>query len=196
MELEALKERWQQHAPPGGGAQGGIDMSELIGKLDRLENDVRRRDLREMIAALAVMAFFTWRAVMAQETLERVGAVIVVLGSAFIIVWSRHKASLRGGDAVRGELPVVQFCRRELARVDAQIRLLRTVWLWYVAPTIVGIELMTLRRWEVPSVTQVVVMAIVLAVGIAIHWLNVFAARHGLMPLREELEERIAELSR
>lgn len=70
------------------------------------------------------------------------------------------------------------------------------MWLWYVAPTIVGIELMTLRalgsagphaggdEGDRPRRRR------------AIHRLNVVTARHELMPLRAELEQHIDELSR
>ena len=196
MELDTLKEAWQRQTPTASLMEGGLDMAGLLAKLDRLEDTVRMRDVRETIAALFVMAFFTWRAVVAHEAIERAGAAIVVVGAAFIILWSRHKSSGRRAEAFGGDLPIVQFCRRELARVDAQMHLLRTVWLWYVAPTIIGLELMMLRRWDLPDARQIVAMSIVLAVGVAIAWLNIVAARHELLPLRDELAARIAELSR
>ena len=118
-------------------------MKMLFDKVDALERNVRRRDMSEYAAACFVMAFFGWRAAVTTEPLVRIGAVIVVLGSIFIILWSRRAATPSFRRGINSDRPVAEFCARELSRVEAQLRLLRTVAWWYVEPTIVGLLVMT-----------------------------------------------------
>ena len=193
MELEALKDAWQRHTPAGAAGEG-VNMGELFAQLDRLEHNLRNRDLRETIASLAVIAFFTWRLFAADGSLERIGAGIIVCTAAFTVVWEQYAARPRRRvSAVSGDLPLAQFCRRELERVDAEIRLLRTVWLRSVVPVTIGVELILLGRWAVPSGRQAVMMVVALVIGVSVHRLNVAAAKNGLLPIRGDLERRIEE---
>ena len=196
MNIDALKEAWQAQdvAMEHAGAEGG-DMKTIFEKLDALERNIRRRDLGEYAAACVVMAFFGWRAAMATDPLVRLGAVIIVLGSMFVIVWSRRAATPRRHSAFDSDLPVAQFCARELERVDAQIRLLRSVAWWYVGPTIAGLLIMTNAGHR--SLTyKVVASAAFLLVGWWIHWTNQSAADTELEPLRRHLGSVLAELRR
>lgn len=170
-------------------------MRSLFEKLDRLDRDVRRRDVREYVAACVVMAFFGWQAAVATEPLARLGALIVVFGSMFIIVWSRRSAAAPSRQAFTADLPIVQFCARELDRIESQVRLLKSVWWWYLGPTITGVLLMLLARDQSPTVKGVTVM-IVFAVAALIHYANVWTAKHELEPLRDELAAHLDDLRR
>ena len=193
MDLDGLKEAWQREESAEA-AHGGIDMTGLFATLDRLERDLRNRDLRETIASIAVIGFFTWRMFAADAPLERLGAGIIVCAAAAALVWEQYAARPRRRTfASSSELPVVQFCRRELERVDAEIRLLRTVWLRSIVPVTLGVELILLQRWAMPGGRQLVMMAVALAVGVAVHWMNAVAAKEGLLPIRADLERRIHE---
>jgi hypothetical protein len=199
MELDDLKSVWQAQGSGSPGAAAGREdtMTALLAKLEGLERDVRRRDLSETIVALGVMALFGWFAMTHDGTLSRAGALLVVAGSAFIIVWSRRAATpVRRPAGFDSDLPLVQFCRRELERVDAQIRLLRGVWWWYVAPITIGVELMVLGTDARGPWTKALISVFVVAVGVTIHLINVYTARHALEPLKAELEARTKELTR
>lgn len=191
MEIDDFKGAWQAR-DSNAGPMGG-NMSSLIARLDDLDRDVRRRDLRETVAAFFVMSFFGWRAITTDDALVRLGAVVVVLGAMFIIVWSRRAVTPSSREPFTGDLPIALFCRRELQRVEQQMRLMRSVWWWYVSPTIVGVLIMVLAPagaiWA-----KVVTSLVVVAVGVAIHRMNVQAARHQLGPLRDELRARLHEL--
>jgi hypothetical protein len=191
MEIDDFKGVWQARA--GDAAPIGENMSSLIARLERLDRDVRRRDLRETLAAFFVMSFFGWRALTTEDPLVRLGAVVVVLGAMFIIFWSRRAVTPSARELFAGDLPIALFCRRELQRVEQQMRLMRSVWWWYVSPTIVGVLIMVLAPagaiWA-----KVVTALVVVGVGVAIHWMNIAAAKHQLEPLRDELRARLHEL--
>jgi hypothetical protein len=198
MDLDDLKSAWQAQGSGSPGVPTGREdtMTALLAKLEGLERDVRRRDLSETIVALGVMALFGWYAMTYEGTLSRVGALLVVAGSAFIIVWSRRAATPARQSGFESDLPLVQFCRRELERVNAQIRLLRGVWWWYVAPITIGVELMVLGSDARGPLAKILISGVVVAVGVGIHLTNVYTARHALEPLRTELEARMKELTR
>ncbi|HVL68359.1 MAG TPA: hypothetical protein VM364_13945 [Vicinamibacterales bacterium] len=193
MNLDEMKGAWQ--ARDGAAPEEGGDMVNLLGKLDALERGVRRRDVREYVAACLVMAIFGWMAATAPDPLTRTGALTVVFGSMFIIVWSRRATGASPRRAFAGDLPLAQFCARELERVEAQIRLLRGVWWWYLAPTVVGILLMVAPRPQAGWV-KLGTALVVLAVAAVIYMMNLAAAKHELEPLRDELAARLDELRR
>lgn len=194
MNIDALKDAWQAHdvALDHAARQGG-DMKMLFEKIDALERNVRRRDIWEYVAACFVMAFFGWRAAVMPDPLVRLGAIIVVLGSMFIIVWSRRVVAPKRHRPVDSNLPIAEFCARELERVEAQLRLLRTVAWWYVAPTITGLLIMT-NAGHGSTTYKVVASSVFLGFGWLIHWMNQSAAETELEPLREHLGSVLAEL--
>jgi hypothetical protein len=191
MDLDRLKGTWQASEPAAPLAVS--DSASLATRLDALDRAVRRRDVREYIAACFVMAFFGWRAAVVAEPLARVGYLLVVFGAMFIIVWSRRASSSASSRAFTSDLPVAHFLRKEIEKVDAQIRLLRSVWWWYVSPTIVGL-LLTLIPGSRALAIRLALAALFLGVGVAIHWLNVTTAKRELEPLRAELSARLKEL--
>lgn len=194
MNLDRLKSAWQARDIGEEASSSEDGVTPLMERLAALERDVHRRDLREYLAACFVMAFFGWRAAATDDLLVRVGAIIVVAGSMFIILWSRRATVPARREPFAGDLPVARFCARELAKVEAQVRLLRSVWWWYVSPTIVGVLLMLVPK--APSLAgRVFTTLIVAGVGLAIHWLNVTTAKEQLEPLRDELRSWLDDLT-
>jgi hypothetical protein len=191
MELDELKGSWQARELPAPLAKTGL--APLMARLDALERDVRRRDVREYGAACFVMAFFTWRATVVEEPLVRVGYALVVLGAMFIIVWSRRVSAPASRQAFASDLPITSFLERELDRVNAQIRLLRSVWWWYVSPTIAGL-LLTLIPGSRSLAMRLALAVLFVGVGVFIHWMNVTVAKTDLEPLRDELTAQLREL--
>lgn len=194
MDLDRLKGAWQSQETGGRAPQGGSDpLKPVMERLDALDRDVQRRDFREYLAACFSIAFFGWQAAIANDPWVRAGALIVVFGSMFIILWSRRATLPARRQRFTSDLPMVQFCARELERVNAQVRLLESVWWWYVTPTIVGVLIMTLAKPQ-PLALRLAVAALILGVGLAIHWMNVTTARTHLYPLRDDVERALRAL--
>lgn len=89
---------------------------------------VRRRNRRELIAAVLVGVWVLWRDGLGLRSWPLLGAVLWV-GYVMLI-----RAEWRA-DPVEGDAGV----RRELVR---QGELLRRAWLWYVAPLLIGAALL------------------------------------------------------
>lgn len=195
MDIDRLRSTWQSQETGGSAPQGGSDpLKPLVERLATLDRDVQRRDFREYLAACFCIAFFGWRAAIADDFWVRAGALIVVFGSMFIILWSRRAMLPGRRQTFTNDLPMVQFCARELEKVNAQVRLLESVWWWYVAPTIVGVLVMTLAEPR-PLALRLAVAALVLGVGLAIHWVNVTTARTHLHPLRNDVERVLRQFN-
>lgn len=192
MDLERLKSEWQAQGMLEGSAPA-TETKPLLERLAQLEQDVQRRDVREYLAACVVMAIFGWRAATTDDLLVRIGSLVVVFGAMFIIVWSRRAYGATRSRAFTGDLPMTQFLARELDRVEAQVRLLKSAWWWYVAPTVVGI-LITLISGARAVWTRMAAAAVVVTVGVLIAWLNQVTARQELEPLRDDLRQYMAEL--
>jgi hypothetical protein len=195
MDLDGLKGSWQSRIEPDERIGKEDVMRTVLTRLDRLERDVRRRDLVEALTGFALMAFFGWLVFVVDSPVARVGAGLIVVGCAFIILWSR-RAATRGGRSMQpaSDLPIVHFCRRELQFVHAQIRLLRSVWWWYVAPTLLGVELFLYGTGH-HGIATAILMVLALLLGIVIHWANRNAATRWLVPLRDDLERCLADLN-
>jgi hypothetical protein len=191
MELDNLKDGWQQRGAPELHWQKGADMVELRRKLENLRRASWRRDLRETIVALFVTVMFTWVALHIDGWLAQIGAAAIVAAAVFIIVWM-PLAGGRNREPDR-DLPVGEFFRRELRYLDRQIRLLRSVFWWYSGPNLAGLVLFFIGTGR--SVTMITILVgAVLAVEVGIVWLNQVTARTALMPLRVEVAGLLRDL--
>jgi hypothetical protein len=193
MDLDGLKGTWQERVEPDADIGREDLMRDVLTRLDRLEHNLRSRDLREAAVGLGLMALFGWVAVTVDPLIARIGAWVIVAGCAFMILWS-HRPAYRGRrrpSDVASDLPMVQFCRREMDFLDAQIHLLRSVWWWYIGPTFLGVQLFIYGSGHYTVFSGI--MPVIVAV--AVYWLNLQAAKHELMPLRAELERCLRELN-
>ncbi|MGK7312511.1 MAG: hypothetical protein ACN0LA_09750 [Candidatus Longimicrobiales bacterium M2_2A_002] len=173
---------------------------ELVAMTERRAADfdrtIRRRDRLETLAAVVVILVFGFEAVTATAWLERTGAAIVVVASAFIVWWLRRTRSGSGsvaGDASAAVLPVAERVRLERDSVDAQIRLLESVLWWYLAPLALGISLfiLGLGTGTLLTVASLVGLIIVYAV---IWRINQRTVRRELRPRRERLSRLLGQL--
>ena len=191
MDLENLKKDWQHRGAPEPQWRRAEDVRILRQRLNGMRRAARRRDLREMVSALAVAAFFSWRAWTLDRPLARAGAIVIAAAAIFIIVWMRA----RGGRNIERDagMPLLEFFRRELRYLDRQAGLLRSVLWWYIGPSLLGLVLFFVGI----GLTRLVTLALVLfavAVGAGVYWLNQVAARTAYAPLREEVARLVHDL--
>jgi hypothetical protein len=112
----------------------------IVKKIEVFDHKIRKRNIREYVAALFVVPVFFYFAWIMPNSIARVGSVVVAVGALWIVyyLW-RH------GTGPADPLPdqtLASYRRALIAKYDHQIRLLRTVKLWYLLPLYVG--LMTL----------------------------------------------------
>lgn len=146
---------------------------------------ISRRNRLEKFAAYLVMLVFGVFARTLETTTMRVGCVLIILGTLVILYQLRKRTGI-------GALPLqgvactyVDYFRAELVH---QREALRTVWLWYIAPTVPGVAVLVWGMAEndpsgfpwLPMVAMFVV-----PFGVVV-WMNLRAAG--------EIQQKIDEL--
>ncbi len=195
MSMEGMQVPWMAggrgDGPRGGARSDDALLAMVQDRSEEMDRQIRRRDRRETIAA-AVVALLVLPALVGPSWLSRVGAAIMIVGCVVTVL--RLARARRGRDeAERVAVPVARMLRARLERVDAQVRLLRSVVWWYIAPFAVGPVLIVAGseglRW--PTFVYGTVVAVL---AVVIYVLNQRAVRQDLLPEREELARMLREV--
>jgi len=157
-----------------------------------MERTIHGRDVREILAAVFVVgAFASMWPIYRSSPVAILGVTLICLGAALIIY---VLLSARKPEPLSFDASVLDFTRNRLAWLDGQIRLLRTVVWWYVAPLCTGLLLLhwgiNRGAWLVFGLQALIVIAV--AAGVVV--LNQWAVRHSLQPVRDELARLIEAL--
>ena len=186
--VDPLKQAWQAEdaaaAPP--------PLDKVRRDADRLHRQIRRRNRREYIASAVIFPFFGWVAATADGTAERLGALLVVVGCAFV-AWQLGRRAPAVPAPVEAGLPLIAHQRTQLVR---QRDALRSVATWYLLPLMPGLLLLTLSpALEAappfrPSAWTLGYLAFVFGLFAAIWWLN-RAAAHALQQEIDALDRLI-----
>ena len=190
MERE-LKDIWKKAGNTGIEISAGkmIDaMKERMRKFDRI---IRRRNRREVAAGVVVIAAFSVMAFVFSPVLVKIGAVIVVLSSLYIIykILKHHPRK----DEASINIPVRAFLQNEIIKIDREISLLKNVLWWYILPPLTGMLLMI--AGEEKSMTQKIIrIAITVLIGAIVYFLNQHAVKKDLEPMKKDLEENLKQL--
>ncbi|MPY90483.1 MAG: hypothetical protein GEU99_21490 [Luteitalea sp.] len=191
MTVERCKDAWQ-HRPLDTESERREDATTAIEhRVRKLDRHVFRRDFIETIAAVGVIAFFSVVAWRPASSLTRAGAIFTGVAAVFIVLHfhrTRRETRPPGPD-----LPLNEFCRRARDRVDAQIRLLRSVLWWYILPLLIGVNLVV--AGAASPTFAAVYAATTIAFGALLYWLNQRAAAT-LAGLRRELNGSVQSFER
>jgi len=193
MSLEDLKREWRNEM------DRSISSSELQDLLNfvqqrcaGMERTIHGRDVREILAAVFVVgAFAAMWPLYRSSPVAMLGVALICIGAALIIY---VLMSAQKPEPLSFQASVLDCSRNHLAWLDGQIRLLRTVVWWYVAPMCAGVLLFTwgIARgaWLVFALQSLFTLAV--ATGIVV--LNQWAVRRGLQPVRDDLARLIEVL--
>lgn len=192
MNLDDAKRLLAQVDAEGGSMPAATD-AEILAMLKadsaRFDRMIRRRDRIETIAAVLVALVFLpqlWWG----SWLTRLGVVLFVAGS--VLTYVRLRGARRDAPSPDMTAPVVEMIRGRLDSVDAQIRLLESVFWWYLAPLGLGVILI-FAGGVGASLATLVYTAVVVAAVMVIYRLNQRAVRLHLQPLRDELVTLLAD---
>ena len=161
---------------------------------ETFQRKIRRRNLREIFAAAAVILVFGWYTWIFPGWMIKTGSMLTILGTMWIVRQLHRRASAAALPESSG-IALIEFHRQELVR---QRDAARSAGRWYIAPVIPGAGMVTLGRYfqfHAPGRTvamdhQIIILCTLLvALVFVIIWLlNAWAA--------ERLQRRIDELDK
>ncbi len=170
---------WQRTTDP----RFDVSLDDVRKRAQRFRARIKRRNLREYVACVFVIAVFGFYAVHFPPLLMKIGAVCTCLAAVFVAMTLSRKGRAGTSD-LSGDCR--SFHAEELRR---QYDLLRTIWLWYLLPFVPGLVLFQIGMTSfLPADRQINGVAgdaICLAVFIFAGWLNHRAARK----LKRELDQ-------
>lgn len=179
-----IKKSWQNQATES----LPMPLEELQRKAKMFRSRIRRRNIREYVAAAILIVWVGSGLLRFSTPLNRAAQVTIIAGAVYV-VWQLRR---RGSAAI---LPVeasasnwLDFHRRQLER---QRDALRSVWKWYLAPLVPGVVLLmvSLNRTIVQRTGSMALIPAVAAANIvvlgAVWWLNMRAARR----LQRQIDE-------
>lgn len=171
MNDQDIKTLWRAQPAPA----ATITLDQIQQQAGKFHRTISRRNRIEEWACFAVMLIFGIYAWLLPGTLMRIGSALVVLGSVVILHQLRTRASVGAPPAGSLARSHVEYMRAELGR---QRDALRSVWLWYVGPTVPGLVVFVWGLadrlgpglpWQIPVMFVVPFLVVI--------WMNVAAAR-------------------
>ena len=194
MRFDDLATAWkEQNAQPLSAADREAMIARVCRRVERLGGVVVRRDTRETIVAVLLILCFGGYALAApaDHVVSRTGAGLLVCWAVFIIYKMYRARTIQKPAPL--DAPVREFCRIEVARLDRQIRLMRGVLWWYIAPCMIGVNIMFVGMAGLSAASLVYCIAtLLLAWGI--YALNMTAVAKELTPARNELAGLLNQL--
>ena len=122
---------WQQQPVEG------VQMSAAAIRLraGKFERRISRRNLREYVISVLVIAGFSYFFITTPGILPRITWALFIAGMIFIMIQLYLKGTPRKLPAEVGQASSIDFFRNELVR---QRDLVKDVWPWYLAPLVPG----------------------------------------------------------
>lgn len=185
-----LKALWRDQATE----DSSVTLDNIRKHAETFQRKIRRRNLREIFAAAAVILVFGWYTWIFPGWMIKTGSMLTILGTMWIVRQLHRRASAAALPESSG-IALIEFHRQELVR---QRDAARSAGRWYIAPVIPGAGMVTLGRYfqfHAPGRTvamdhQIIILCTLLvALVFVIIWLlNAWAA--------ERLQRRIDELDK
>jgi hypothetical protein len=116
-------------------------VGELRTGADRFYRQIRRRNRVEYGAAVLVVLCFSAYTILLPSPIARIGALLVVLGTLYVVWQLDRRASAIAPPPAEAALPLIVHQRAQLVR---QRDALAAVWRWYLLPFVPGLAVMML----------------------------------------------------
>jgi hypothetical protein len=121
-----------------------VTLEDIHGRAAKFERRVKSRNIREYVAGAIVIALFGFAAWRMHGWMIELANVMTIAATLFV-TWQLHRRgrarNLPDGATAAG---LLAFHREELVR---QRDMIRSVWVWYIAPFIPGSVMIFLARY-------------------------------------------------
>jgi len=194
MQFDQLRDAWHREL---GQSAGGADVELVTRLVEKVAHDfektIERRDLMETAIALALVPFLGWLAVQPPAGMRTIGCAISI--AALILVAVKLWLARRADTSKSAEpLSFADCLSAERERIMRQVHLLKSVAWWYIAPFLLGANLIFwVDSWSWQASVAYPVGTVLF--GVFVWWLNQRAVRRTLQPMLDEIDavsERLA----
>lgn len=198
MKLDDLKENWKAEIASENNAQDLSPMIKLLAKeTSKMDKSIKRRDIIEISIALLLIPAWSWKLFYSAGLVQSIGLCIAILACLYI-PYKLMKA--KQVDAPKDN-SVMAFLQVEKTKIENQKKLLESVAVWYISPIFLAIILITLGatidEGGMPRMTEQLAIyygfCVLLVIGI--YYLNKRAVKKQLVPLLDNVKQRINELN-
>jgi hypothetical protein len=203
MNFEDLQKTWQsQDAFVKATINADLVLQEVRRNQRQFGATIFWRDVREVGVAFLMTACFIYVAVKTHQWGAGATALACFWVGVFMLVDRRlqHRQRPDANASLRACIEI------SLLQVNHQIRLLKTIFWWYLLPLATGVVVWIINlAWGIPlegRLSRVELAGLLLGSSVIIcgltfwlvFWLNQFAVRNDLEPRRKELETLLASL--
>ena len=160
----------------------------IMAQVWRFDQTLFWRNAREYAAGIVLLVVFLGQLVLGDD---RTGALVGIACVGFVMayLWWKH----RGLQPLDPAADMITYKSALLARVNDQIRLLRSVTYWYLLPLFLPSLWQAVRAWNKSPWAAAVSLAAVVAVFAFVRWLNVTAGVGALLATRANVESMFPE---
>jgi hypothetical protein len=140
---DELEQLWKTQ--PVDPAVKGEEMRTIIlNKTAKFDRTIRRRNIRETVAAFAVAVFYFYATWVQRNGIARFSSAIIATGALYIVcyMWRGGSEPASNSLSLRDPKPdqtLAGYQRALASKIDHQIRLLRSVKYWGLLPMFVGL---------------------------------------------------------
>lgn len=198
MKLDDLKANWKTAIESDNSTQDLSPMIELLVKeTSKVDKSIKRRDRLEISIALLLIPVWSWKLFYSASLVQTTGLWIAIVACLYI-PYKLLKAKQINAPKDNSVMAFLQF---EKIKIENQKKLLESVAVWYIAPLLVAIVLITagatVDETGIPRITEQLAIyygfCVMLVIGI--YFLNKRAVKKQLLPLLDKIKQRISELN-
>jgi hypothetical protein len=198
MKLDDLKANWKTAIESDNSTQDLSPVIELLVKeTSKVDKSIKRRDRLEISIALLLIPVWSWKLFYSASLVQTTGLWIAIVACLYI-PYKLLKAKQINAPKDNSVMAFLQF---EKIKIENQKKLLESVAVWYIAPLMVAIVLITagatVDETGIPRITEQLAIyygfCVMLVIGI--YFLNKRAVKKQLLPLLDKIKQRISELN-
>jgi hypothetical protein len=193
MEENDLKQLWLGKGnEPHLEINNDILMNSLTKRMKNMEKQIRRRDYREIIAAICLIPLFTWWSIIFPQWLAKAGCMVIAATCVFVIITLGRARKVKVKEDISSEMKMHLITSRQL--LLQQIRLLNSVVWWYLLPFFAGVALFNFGTVK-GTVNKILWTVIIAGLYAYIYYLNKRAVKKHLLPMEETVSKMLRDLS-
>ena len=192
MNDDSLKQLWQKSAcDMTVNLNNKALLDSLNKKINQFEKSILKRDIREITAAFIVMIIYIFYFIKIPFPMAKAGATIIILSCIFVGAKLLYAKKIKQSDIQNDIKEHLKYC---LQRINNQIVLLESVWLWCLLPFYIGV-LVFYFALPLSALNKIIFSVTVTVLYAIIYLINKRASKRVLKPLKENIEEALLDLN-